>query len=113
MDKRRHIRMEIPNLQVDVSDGVGFFSGTVTDISRFGLSLDDISSKINDQANNLSVVVSAKGRSFKMMATSKWVDEGDYKKRMGIKILDASWDWTEFVMECEPLEDGRFALAAN
>ncbi len=109
MDKRRYRRMEIPDVRVDVSDGVGFFSGTVTDISRVGLLLDDISRRFNDQVNNLSIVVSTKGRNFKMLATSKWVDEENYTKRVGIKILNAPWDWTEFVMECEPPEGEAFS----
>lgn len=108
MEKRRYKRMEIPDVRVDVSDGVGFFSGTAADISRFGLLLDGIPRKFNDQANNLSIVVSTKGRNFKILATSKWVDEENYTKRVGIKILDAPWDWTEFVMDCEPSEGEVF-----
>lgn len=113
MNKRRYKRMEVPGLLVDVSDGIGFFSGTVIDISRFGLLLDDISSRFNDKASNVSIVVSAKGRSFKMMATSKWVDEENHKKRVGIKILNAPWDWTEFVMESEPSEGEAFSMINN
>lgn len=110
MDKRRYKRMGIPNLLAHVSDGAGVFSGTVTDISRFGLLLDDIPSRFNEKANNLSIVVSAKSRNFKMMAMSKWVDQEDYKKRVGLKIMNAPWDWTEFVMECEPPEGEAFSM---
>jgi len=103
MNKRRHERMEVPNLTVDVSDGVGFFSGSVRDVSRVGMQLDDIPRKLNDQAKQLSVVISADGKTFKMLAIPKWIDGDNSRKRMGIKIIDAPWDWTEFIMKYEPV----------
>ena len=68
MEKRRHQRMAVNNLLVDISDGWRVFSGTVSDVSRFGLKISDILKKLNDRAKRLSLVVSGKGHNFKMKA---------------------------------------------
>jgi hypothetical protein len=50
MDKREHPRMVMKGMAADISDGKGFFSGMVHDISRFGLSLYDVPRKIDAQS---------------------------------------------------------------
>ena len=104
MDKRRHDRTKVNNLVADISDGVGFFSGTIGDISHYGLLLDDIPNKLNDQAMKLTVIVSANGKNFKMIAIPKWVDENNRSKSMGIEILNPSPKWSDFVKQHEPTE---------
>lgn len=42
MEKRRHQRVDMKNLFVDIFDGWGFFSATVADLSRVGLKLVDV-----------------------------------------------------------------------
>lgn len=104
MDKRRHERMKVNNLVADLSDGFGFFSGTIGDISHCGLLLDNIPKKLNNQARKLTVIVSANGKNFRMLAIPKWVGENNRSKSMGIEILNPSPKWSNFVKQHEPIE---------
>ncbi|MGW8158812.1 MAG: PilZ domain-containing protein [Desulfoprunum sp.] len=101
MEKRRHQRMTINNLWADVSDGKGFYSGMVTDLSRFGLRLTDLPLRC-DTSQRLSIVVSGQGKNFKMLARPCWTKKDNTQKSVGVEIMNASWGWTEFVMSHEP-----------
>jgi hypothetical protein len=101
MEKRRHQRMTINNLWADVSDGKGFYSGMVTDLSRFGLRLTDLPLRC-DTSQRLSIVVSGQGKNFKMLARPCWTKKDSTQKIVGVEIMNASWGWTEFVMSHEP-----------
>jgi len=105
MEKRQHHRMTVSNLNVDISDGHGFFSGTVEDLSRIGLQLADIPKKLDEKAKTLSIVVSGKGQHFKMRAKPRWAQGTSFSKKVGLEIVNASWGWTEFVMKFEPVCD--------
>ncbi len=103
MEKRRHNRFVVGNLQVDISDGQGFFSGTVEDLSRFGLKLNDVHKKLNDRAKNFSLIVSGQGKHFKMSAKPKWTLGQSFSKKIGLEIVKAPLGWAEFVMKFEPV----------
>ena len=102
MENRRFQRMKINQMSVDISDGNGFFSGEITDVSRFGLKLDSIPLKLDDRAKHLSIVVSGRGKNFKMKARPRWTQKQTYSKNLGVEILNAPYGWTEFVMDFEP-----------
>jgi hypothetical protein len=105
MNKRRHQRMEVDNLMVDISDGRGFFTGTVCDLSRFGLMVDNIPKKLDEKAPHLSVVISGQGKHFKMKVRPRWFVRQSVGKKIGVELLNAPWGWTEFVMNLEPKDD--------
>ena len=105
MEKRRHQRMAVNNLLVDISDGWRVFSGTVSDVSRFGLKIDDVPKKLDERAKKLSLVVSGNGQNFKMKARPRWANRQTISKMIGIEIVNAPWGWTEFVMDFEPESD--------
>lgn len=91
-------------LAVDLSDGNGFFTGVVRDISLNGMRLVDVSKKINVRSGRLTVVMSAGGKNFKMTTKPKWYSEKVQGKSIGIgvEILNVPPGWTEFVMKNEP-----------
>ncbi len=107
MSKRRYQRVEVQNLVANLSDGVDSFSGTVSNISRLGMLLNDIPQKPKSQENKLSISVSTKGKVFKMQVEPKWVNLSKSEKKMGLAILDPPMDWTVYAMICEPDEDIR------
>mgnify|MGYP002631874701 CR=1 FL=1 len=113
MNKRRHQRVEIPNLIANLSDGVDSFSGTVRDVSRVGILLADIPKRLNNLGEQLSVVISAKGKKFKMLVIPKWVSGDNSEKIMGLAILDAPIDWTMFVMDYEPKYEDIWAMTTH
>ncbi len=102
MEKRRHQRMAVKNLWADVSDGKGFFSGLVTDLSRFGLRMVDLPGKLDNNSQRLSLVVSGHGQNFKMLVRPRWSRKEVNQKCVGVEIINAPWGWTEFVMDFEP-----------
>lgn len=105
MEKRRHQRMAVTNLTVDISDGIGFFAGTVGDLSRFGLMVNDIPKMLDEKAPQLSVVITGNGKHFKMKARPRWSCRQSINKKVGIEVMNAPWGWTEFVMDLEPKND--------
>lgn len=105
MEKRRHQRMAVKNLWADVSDGKGFFSGMVTDLSRFGLRLDDVSTRLDNTTKRLSLVITGHGKNFKMLVRPRWSSREATQKSVGVEIINAPWGWTEFVMDFEPTPD--------
>ncbi len=102
MEKRRHQRMVVKNLWADVSDGKGFFSGQVIDLSRFGMCMTDLPGKLDNSSRRLSIVISGHGKNFKMLVRPRWSQKETSQKSVGVEIINAPWGWTEFVMDFEP-----------
>jgi len=102
MDKRKHPRIPMSDISVDVSDGFGFFSGNASDISRFGLGLVNMAKRLGRDADRFTVVVSGRGQDFKFKVFPRWEEVEGLTKRIGVEIANAPWEWTEFVMQYEP-----------
>lgn len=93
--------MTVSNIWADVSDGKGFFSGTVVDLSRFGLRMTDLPAKLDSSGQRLSIVISGQGKNFKMLVRPRWSQKEATQKSVGVEIVNAPWGWTEFVMAFE------------
>lgn len=102
MEKRKHPRMAMSSLDADVSDGKGFFSGVVHDISRFGLSISDLPKRLDSSADIYSIILDGPGTHFKLLARPIWEEDDGIRKTIGVRIENSSWTWTEFVMRHEP-----------
>lgn len=100
MEHRKHKRIAVEGFTVDVSDGVGFGSGYISDISRSGMCLTDIPSRLKKTAK-MTVVVSGHGKNFKLLVTPKWMEENGARRDVGVKIDATSGPWTGFVMNRE------------
>ncbi len=99
MNKRRHQRIEVQNLVANLSNGVDSYSGTVSDVSPVGLLVTDTLQELNNQGEKLSIIISVKGKDFKMAVVQKWVSGSKSKNKMGLAILDAPLDWAGFMMK--------------
>jgi len=113
MSKRRHQRIEVKNIVANLSNGVDFFSGTVNDVSRAGMSLADVPKELYDWGKELSITVSAKGRDYKMLVVPKWLSKNYSETRMGLVILDAPLDWTIFILNYEPTDEDIWAATTH
>ena len=98
MENRKHPRMEISNIEADISDGKGFFSGVVLDISRFGIQIADVPKRLDNSADIYSVIVDGPGIHFKLLARPIWEEENGSTKTIGAQIENSPWTWAEFVM---------------
>lgn len=111
MNKRKHHRITVPNLTVEVSCGADCFLGTANDVSRQGILLDNIPHHLAKPNEILSIVIVSSGKKFKMLAYPRWIAEGSIQNEMGIEFLDASADWKEFVRIREPKLNNSWTTA--
>lgn len=97
--------MPLKGIQADISDGRGFFTGTVRDISRFGMALDDIPEKMDSHAKQITIIVAGQDKRFRMKIVPKWETAIGHQKIIGCQIEHTPYAWTEFVMSFEPDDD--------
>lgn len=102
MNKRKHPRISITRIEADISDGKGFYTGIVQDISRFGLSISDIPKRLDKTADIYSIILDGPGTHFKLLARPVWEEEKGMSKKIGAQIENSPWTWTEYVMRNEP-----------
>lgn len=100
-DKRRYPRVQLNNMIVDISDGYGFYSGFVKDISQTGLCLHQISSDLDDDLRNLTVVVSKKEANFQMLVRPRWKNYNGHTKDIGVRIDSPLPEWKKFVQKLQ------------
>ncbi len=107
MDKRKHQRIIVHGMSIDVSDGIGCCSGEVQDISRFGMCLVDLAKRLGRDTGAYTVVASKEGRNFKFRVRPRWEKAGRLSKKMGVEINDVPSQWTEYVMSLESEQKGN------
>ena len=105
MQQRDYPRLEIPQIQADVSDGKGFFTGSVKNLSRFGLAITDIPVDLDNASDIYSVILDGPGTHFKLLVRPVWETNDGVSKTIGTKIENSPWTWTEFVMRQETLDN--------
>jgi len=105
MDRRRHDRIQLNHLLADISDGRGFFSGTVADLSRTGIQLSDVPKRLDKQTKDLWITLSDKGRNFKIKVRPRWARTKTIAQNIGMEIVRAPLGWAEFVMAMEPVKN--------
>ena len=98
MNRRMDTRIAVTDMVADISDGRGFFTGGIHDVSMFGMALDDISPKMNSHAQQLTVVVDGQGKHFKLKVTPRWEYVAGGHKIVGCQIEQSPLAWTEYVM---------------
>ncbi len=103
MNQRKHPRITITHIEADISDGRGFYTGTVQDISRFGLSISNLPKRLDKSADIYSVILDGPGTHFKLLARPIWEVEDGMNKTIGAQIENSPWTWTEYVIRHEPL----------
>ncbi|MEE4241113.1 MAG: hypothetical protein V2I36_06580 [Desulfopila sp.] len=106
MGNRVYQRIEIDGLKADISDGKGFFPGVVNDVSRFGVCMVDLPSRFDEKAMRMTAVISGRNKNFKILVRPKWSGLAGTRKMVGFEIINTPFDWTDFVMQLEPREDG-------
>nr|WP_320010014.1 PilZ domain-containing protein [uncultured Desulfobulbus sp.] len=101
MDQRKHPRIRMRNMSIDVSDGMGCCSAAVSDISRRGLCLADMAKRFGKKADKFTVVATCGEQHFKFQVKMRWVQLGQWNKRIGVEIETPSSQWTDYVISLE------------
>lgn len=85
----------------DIADGNFFLGGRVRNISSNGFRISDLPSHFTAGPRNYTTVISAERRHFRLVATPCWIESTDDNRYMdaGFKIIEAPWEWTEFVLD--------------
>ena len=95
--------MDVADLQLYVSDGRGFYSGSLRDLSRHGLCMEDLPMAIDPGAHDYSIIVSGDGQIFKLIACPRWSGALRLRKTIGVEITDPPADWLEYIADRDPL----------
>ena len=101
MDKRKFPRIGVRGMSIDVSDGIGSCTGTVSDVSRHGLCLANLAAIIGKKTDTFTVVVSKEDRYFKFRVRSRWARVERLNKKMGVEITEVPSKWTAFINDLE------------
>jgi hypothetical protein len=101
MEKRKHPRIKINNLCIDILDGADPFKGSVSNISLSGMRINDVSNRLNLESKQLSVVFSENKKLFRMNVSPQWYLKDKDNISMGVKILNSPWTWTDFIIKHE------------
>ena len=102
MEKRKYPRIVIDDMSIDISDGMGFCSGAVSDISRLGLCLVNLAKRLGKHADAYTVVASREGQNFKFRVKPRWEMVGRLDKKVGVEIDNVPHQWTEYIIALEP-----------
>ena len=103
-EHRQHARTHIEGMEIHISDRAGFCTGTVKDISRFGLCITDIPRKLHAQHGSFDAIVSGNGKNFRLRLDEKWKAKDGLTTVVGAGIDNVPWNWTEMVMHNEPVQ---------
>jgi hypothetical protein len=99
MDQRHYPRIHYRDLTANSGDNKSFFQGTVKNISRYGLCINDLPVEIDDNLRVWSLLVNGGGVVHKLFVSPRWSVVDGQKKSVGVEILDPPLGWTEFVPE--------------
>lgn len=109
MEQRQHPRLNAVGMEVDISDRIGFSTGILKDISRFGVCITNIPRKLQPKNSFFTVVISNKGKRFKLQLKPQWEKQDGLTMVTGAIIDNAPWNWTEMIMQMEPQDEDIWA----
>ena len=105
MERRKHPRLNAISMEADISDKIGFSTGTIKDISRFGICITDIPRKLQSKNNSITVIISSKGKRFKLLLKPQWEKQEGLTLVAGASFDNAPWDWTAMIIKLEPQDN--------
>jgi hypothetical protein len=102
MEKRKNPRIFTQGLSVEISDGIGFYNGIVSDVSMAGIKMVDLPQRLDGKASWLVVVITGHDASYRMFIKPRWSVLKGTGRSIGGVIVDPSRDWAEFIHGFEP-----------
>ncbi len=101
--KRKYSRIPVSNVVCDIADGSFVFQGFVEDISSAGVKISQLPQTFSSERKSYRVIVTSQGKNFRIIVFPCWTnsDKLSQKAIAGFKIVEASWEWEEFVLGME------------
>lgn len=97
--QRREPRTDIEKrLPADISDGINSFTGTVANISRMGLCINDLPETMSVSSELVSVVIRKGADELQLVGRPCWQYlQHPKRKTIGLKITSSHVDWNAFI----------------
>jgi hypothetical protein len=98
--KRKHPRVEVHGYVGDVADGNFVLGGIVEDVSSGGFKMSNLPGTFSATDRSYTTVISGKGKHYRVIVIPCWTKKlgNDRSMEVGFRIVQASWEWAEFVM---------------
>ena len=96
---RKYKRDFVNGYVCEIADGNQVMSGVVDNVSSAGLKISSLPTGFSVARKHHVAVVSGDNRYFKVLLRPCWSkkEEGVNFMDVGFKILDAPWEWMEFI----------------
>jgi len=101
MEHRKYPRLNAAEMDISISDKIGFSSGTVKDVSRFGVCITDIPRRLQLENDCITVIINNRDKRFKLQLKPQWEKQDGLTIATGTIIDEAPWEWAELIMEME------------
>ncbi len=113
MERRREQRIISQGLLAEISDGIGYYKGVVSNLSVNGLMIEDLPSRIDGEAPWYIVVVRHKEIFFRILLKPIWSALQETNRLIGGIIVDPSWDWANFVHTMSATAEDRSSISSS
>lgn len=88
-------------MDITLSDRVGFSSGTVKDVSRFGLCITDLPRALKPGNESIAAIVVTPDKRFRFTLRPQWEKQDGLTMAMGTTISSVPREWVELMCQLE------------
>ena len=113
MGQRQQIRVKMDGMKVYIVDRAGLCSGTLGNMSCFGLCVVGIPRSVKTSGGRLDAVVFGRGYNFKLQLQRKWETEVGSTTTIGVAIDDIPWGWADLSMRQEIMATESYASVSS
>lgn len=98
--KRKHPRLDVQGFVGDIADDNLFIEGTVEDVSLLGFKMSNLPENFSAAKRSYTTIISGNGKHSRCVVMPCWTRKAEniHSVEVGFKIIQATWDWTEFVL---------------
>ncbi len=101
MEQRKFLRLDGMGMKIDISDQVGFNTGIVKDVSRFGVCVAGMPRKLYPKNHLVTAIVTNKDKSFRLQIRPQWEAQEGLSVTTGAIIDDVPREWLTMLMQME------------
>lgn len=105
---RRFQRETVIGFSGDIADGNHMIAGDVDNVSTNGFKMINITGSFRAGKHYYQTIISGDGKYYKLMAKPCWKRKTVGDTEIGFKIVDAPWEWFEFILESVPEKKGGY-----
>lgn len=105
---RRFEREKVNGFSGDIADGNQMIGGEIDNVSTNGFKMVNITDGFRAKKHCYQAIISGDGKYYKLLAKPCWKRQTAEGMEIGFKIVDAPWEWFEFILESVPENHGRY-----